>query len=127
MSKVVHTKSAPQPVGPYSQAILANGLLFCAGQVGLDPTTGKLVEGDIRAQVRQVMQNLAAVLRAGDCSFDDVVKTTIYLTTMDHFAAMNEVYAGYFEGSRPARTTVAVSGLPLGALVEIDVVAALPH
>jgi 2-iminobutanoate/2-iminopropanoate deaminase len=125
MSKhhVIQTLGAPKPVGPYSQGIVCNGLLFSAGQVGIDPTAGKLVEGGVVAQARQAMRNLGAILSAGGCSFDDVVKTTIYLTTMEHFAAVNEIYATHFQAAPPARSTVAVAGLPLGALVEIDVVA----
>jgi 2-iminobutanoate/2-iminopropanoate deaminase len=119
----IHTTQAPQAVGPYSQAIVAGGFLFSAGQIGIDPAKGKLVDGDVQDQARQVMKNLAAVLAAAGATLDDVVKTTIYLTTMDHFAAVNEVYATHFDPIKPARSTVAVASLPLGALVEIDVVA----
>ena len=124
--QVVHTASAPKPVGPYSQATVAGAFLFSAGQVGIDPKIGKLVAGDVQHQAQQAMRNLEAILEAGGCRFEHVVKTTIYLTTMDHFAAVNEVYAAYFKSAPPARSTVAVAGLPLGALVEIDVVARIP-
>lgn len=120
---IVHTDSAPKAVGPYSQAITAGGFLYSAGQVAIDPAKGALVDGDVAAQTEQVMKNLAAVLSEAGCSFSDVVKTTIYLSDMAHFGAVNEVYAKSFGDDCPARSTVAVSGLPMGALVEIDVVA----
>lgn len=123
--EVVHTDKAPAAVGPYSQAIKSDGFLFSAGQVAIDPAVGKLIEADVAGQAEQVMRNLEAVLTEAGLGFGDVVKTTIYLTTMDHFSAVNEVYGARFPADPPARSTVAVAGLPLGALVEIDVVARL--
>jgi len=123
--RIIHTDRAPKAVGPYSQAVRAGAFLFSAGQVAIDPEVGALIDGDVAAQTRQVMKNLEAVLQEGGCGFADVVKTTIYLTDMTNFAAVNEVYAQSFGEDRPARSTVAVRGLPLGALVEIDVVARL--
>ena len=123
MRMVVHSDNAPKAIGPYSQAILANPLLFCSGQIPLDPKTGELVPGDVRAQTRQVMENLGAVLTAGGASYASVVKTTIYLADLKDFAAVNEVYGSYFKEAAPARATVQVAGLPRGALGEIDAVA----
>jgi 2-iminobutanoate/2-iminopropanoate deaminase len=122
----VSTRLAPQAIGPYSQAIGAAGLLFCSGQIPLDPATGVLVEGGIAAQTARVLDNVAAVLAAAGLTVADVVKTTVFLADMEDFAAMNEVYAGYFGDTPPARSTVAVKALPKGALVEIEVTAALP-
>jgi 2-iminobutanoate/2-iminopropanoate deaminase len=116
---------APQAIGPYSQAVIAGGFLFASGQIPLDPATMKVVEGDIKAQTERVMQNMAAVLEAGGTSFRRVVKTTVFLASMDDFAGMNEVYAQAFGDHRPARSTVAVRTLPKSVLVEIDVVAVL--
>ena len=121
--RVVATDRAPGAIGPYSQAIVAGGLVFTAGQIALVPGTGTLVAGDVAAQTRQVMANLEAVLAAAGSSFARVVKTTIYLTDMADFAAVNEVYAVHFPENPPARSTVAVRALPKGAAVEIDVVA----
>jgi 2-iminobutanoate/2-iminopropanoate deaminase len=120
---VVATPSAPQAIGPYSQAIVAGGFAYTAGQVALDPATMNLVTGDVRAQTERVLTNLAAVLEAAGTSLSRVVKTTVYLATMEDFAAMNEVYAARFGAHRPARSTVAVRTLPKNALVEIDCVA----
>jgi len=122
---VVKTEKAPKAVGPYVQAVKAHGFLFTAGQIGLDPATGKLVEGGIEAQTRRVLENLKAVVEAAGSSFKQAVKATVYLTDLSHFQAMNQVYAAYFEGQSPARSTVGVAQLPLGALVEIDLVALL--
>ena len=120
----VHSDSAPKAIGPYSQAISAGGMLFCSGQIPLDPKTGEMVgASDVRAQARQVMENLKAVLAAGGASFANVVKTTIYLKDLADFGAVNEVYGGYFQAAPPARATVQVAGLPRGALVEIDAIA----
>jgi 2-iminobutanoate/2-iminopropanoate deaminase len=121
----IATEHAPRAIGPYSQAVEANGVLFCSGQIALDPAAGKLVgEGDVRAQTERVMKNLGAVLEAGGASFGSVVKTTIYLADMNDFAAVNEVYGSFFEGdSPPARATVQVSRLPKDALVEVDAIA----
>lgn len=119
----VHTDKAPAAVGPYSQAIIANGFVFTAGQGGLIPGTKIPVEGGTGAQTRQVMENLKVILEAAGSSMDKVVKSTVFLTNLDDFAAMNEVYATYFGDQPPARSTVQVSRLPLGISVEIEVVA----
>ena len=119
----VHTESAPAAIGPYSQAVKAGGFLFCSGQVAFDPATMELVGDDVAQQTERVMDNLAAVLEAAGTSFAGVVRTTIYLTTMDHFAAVNEVYGRRLDDHQPARAAVAVRELPKGALVEIDCIA----
>ncbi len=120
----INTDKAPAAIGPYSQAIKAGNLLYTAGQVGLDPQAGKLVEGGITEQTRRALENIKAILEAAGTSLDRVVKSTVFLTDMGNFAAMNEVYRQYFgEAAPPARTTVQVAGLPLGALVEIECVA----
>lgn len=122
--KVVATEAAPKAIGPYSQAIVAGGFVFCSGQIALDPATGELVgASDVRSQARRAMDNLRGVLEAAGSSFDHVVRTTIYLADMGDFAAVNEVYGGYFGGAPPARATVQAAGLPRGALVEIDAIA----
>ena len=121
-----HSDKAPAAIGPYSQAVIANGLLFTAGQVALDPASMQVVEGDIIAQTEQVLRNLDAVLASAGASWSDVVKTTVFLTDMRDFARMNEVYARVMGDARPARSTVQVSGLPRGVLVEIELIAALP-
>ena len=120
---VVHTKQAPDAIGPYSQAVVANGMVFTAGQIALDPATMQIVEGDVRAQAEQVMKNLAAVLTEAGASWSSVVKTTIFLRDMADFQAVNEVYGRALGESRPARSTVAVAGLPRDVRVEIEVVA----
>jgi 2-iminobutanoate/2-iminopropanoate deaminase len=119
----VQTDNAPKAIGPYEQAIKANGFIYTAGQIPIDPKTGNFVEGGITAQTRQVLENLKAVLEAGGSSLDRVVKATVFLKTMADFAAMNTVYAQYLGGAKPARSTVAVAELPRGALIEIDLVA----
>lgn len=119
----IHTENAPAAVGPYSQAIRAGDLIFTAGQTALDPASGALVGSDVAAQTEQVLRNLAAVLAAAGSGFDRVIKTNVYLLTMDDFAAMNAVYARHFPQPFPARTTVAVVALPKGGLVEIECVA----
>lgn len=119
----VRTDLAPKAIGPYEQAIRANGWVFTAGQIPIDPKTGNLVEGGVGAQTRQVLENLKSVLAASGSSLEQVVKATVFLKDMADFAAMNEVYAEYFGDSKPARSTVAVAALPRGALVEIDLVA----
>ena len=124
MKKVIATPEAPAAVGPYSQAVAVGGLLFCAGQIPLDPATGEVVAGDVAAQTERVCANIAAVLKAGGMTFANVVKTTVFLTDMASFSAMNAVYAKYFTEPFPARSTIAVAGLPRGAQVEIEVVAA---
>ncbi len=121
--EIVATEKAPKTVGPYVQGIRANGFLFTAGQIGLDPATGKLVEGGIETQTRRVLENLKAVLEAAGSALEEVVKTTVYLTDLSHFQAMNQIYAEYFREHRPARSTVGVAELPLGALVEIELIA----
>ncbi len=120
--KVISTNSAPAAIGPYSQAIVTNGLLFASGQIPLSPETGAVVSGGIKEQAEQVMKNIAAVLAAAGSDFTKVVKTTCFLTSMDDFAAFNEVYAKYFT-EKPARSCVAVSALPKGVSVEVEVIA----
>jgi 2-iminobutanoate/2-iminopropanoate deaminase len=123
---VVTASDAPTAIGPYSQAIVHGGVVYCSGQIALDPGTGELVGGDVAAQTRQVLRNLDAVLRAAGASRRSVLRTTVYLRDMSDFVAMNTVYADFFGDSRPARATVAVAGLPRDARVEIDCVAAVP-
>ena len=122
MNTVISTDKAPAAVGAYSQAVKNGDLLFCSGQIALDPATGNLVSNDIKSQTEQVMQNISAVLAASGATFADVVKTTCFLADINDFAAFNEVYARYFSG-KPARSCVAVSALPKGALVEVEVIA----
>ena len=119
----VQTAHAPQAIGPYSQAVKANGMIFCSGQIPLDPATMQVVEGDVSAQTERVLRNLQAVLEAAGSSLGRVVKTTVFLADMNDFAAMNEVYATFFGNNRPARSTVQVARLPRDVRVEIDVVA----
>ncbi len=121
--KAVHSADAPGALGPYSQAIDCGDFVFCSGQVPVDPATGKLTGGDVADQARRVMKNLQAVLAAADLSLDHVVKTTIYLASMDDFQAVNGAYAEFFGKVPPARATVEVSRLPIGARVEIDAIA----
>jgi 2-iminobutanoate/2-iminopropanoate deaminase len=123
--KTTHSDKAPAAIGPYSQAVIANGFLFTAGQVALDPASMQVVEGDVVAQTEQVLRNLDAVLASAGASWADVVKTTVFLTDMRDFPRMNEVYARAMGDARPARSTVQVSALPRGVLVEIDLIAAL--
>jgi 2-iminobutanoate/2-iminopropanoate deaminase len=125
MRKPITTDKAPQAIGPYSQAIAAGQLLFLSGQIPLDPATGKLVDGGIAEQTHRVMSNLRAVLTAAGASFDNVVRTTIFLADMNDFAAVNEVYGSYFENPAPARACVQVAELPMKARVEIDAIALL--
>jgi 2-iminobutanoate/2-iminopropanoate deaminase len=119
----IATTGAPRAIGPYSQAVRMGGLLFCSGQIPLDPATGNLVTGDIAAQTHRVFANLAAVLAEAGVGFDAVARTTVYLADMSDFAAMNEVYAAYFSDPAPARSTIQAAGLPKNARVEIDVIA----
>jgi 2-iminobutanoate/2-iminopropanoate deaminase len=121
--RVVLTDRAPRPVGPYSQAIVANGFVFVAGQVPIDPSTGKVVEGGIREQTRRVLENVKAILEAADSSLDRVVKVNVYLKRAEDFAAMNEVYSQYFPKEPPARTTVVAEMVREEFLIEIDVIA----
>ena len=119
----VSTTDAPGAIGPYSQAIIAGGFLFASGQIPLDPTTGTITEGGITAQAHQVLQNLGAVLRAAGISYDRVVKTTVYLSDMANFPAVNEIYATYFPAPAPARATIQAAALPRNVMVEIDLIA----
>ena len=125
MSEAIHSEGAPAAIGPYSQAIRCGGFLFCSGQIPLDPKTGKMVEGGIEPQTEQVLENLSAILAAGGTSAGKVVKTTVYLTDLGDFPAMNRVYGKFFPIDPPARATVQVGKLPAGALVEIDAVASV--
>lgn len=124
--KTVKTDRAPAAIGPYSQGIVSNGFLFTAGQIALDPKTGQVIPGDVKAQTERVLNNLAAVLAAVGCSWGDVVKTTVFLNDMNDFPAVNETYGRLLGDSRPARSTVQVAGLPRGVLVEIDAIATIP-
>jgi 2-iminobutanoate/2-iminopropanoate deaminase len=126
LKKVIATDQAPKAIGPYSQAILVDGTLYLAGQIALDPSSGKLVEGGIEAQTRRVMQNLNAVLDAAGYRFDDVVQTQVFLSNLNHYKAMNSVYATYFDESPPARAVVEAARIPRDALVEIMMVAQRP-
>ena len=123
MRDVISTLGAPKAIGPYSQAIRANGFVFISGQVAIDPATQQVIEGDATAQTERVMKNLSAVLKAADSGLDMVVRSTVFLKSMGDFAAMNEVYGRYFTAAPPARSTVEVSRLPKDMLVEIDVIA----
>lgn len=123
MKKVILTTDAPAPIGPYSQAIQMGNMLFCSGQIPIDPKTNQVFTGDLKTQTELVMKNVEAVLKAGGCDFKNVVKTTIFLTNMADFATVNEVYGKYFSELPPARSTVAVAGLPKGVNVEVEVLA----
>ncbi|HUN63257.1 MAG TPA: RidA family protein [Candidatus Sulfotelmatobacter sp.] len=125
MKEVILTARGPKPIGPYSQAIKANGLLFVSGQVALDPATGEFVGTDVRQQTERVFENLKGILEASGVSFHHVVKTTVFLKDMNDFAAMNEVYGRYFSAAPPARSTVQAARLPKDALVEIELIATL--
>ena len=123
MKKVIHTPNAPKAVGPYSQAIEANGMLFISGQIPINPATGQIAEGGITEQTTQVMENIRAILTEAGYSFSDVVKCTCLLNDMGNFAAMNEVYAKYFPEAPPARAAYGVVKLPLGVMIEIETIA----
>jgi 2-iminobutanoate/2-iminopropanoate deaminase len=123
MRKAVTTSKAPKAIGPYSQAVKCNGLIFVSGQVAIDPATQQVIEGDVAAQTERVMKNLSAILTASGSKFDQVLRTTVFLKNMDDFAAMNTVYAKYFKAEPPARSTVEVARLPKNVLLEIDVIA----
>jgi 2-iminobutanoate/2-iminopropanoate deaminase len=125
MREAIATDGAPKAIGPYSQAVRMGGLLFCSGQIPLDPSTGHLVTGDIATQTRQVFANIGAVLQAAGASFGHVARTTVYLADMNDFTAMNEVYATFFSTPAPARSTIQAAGLPKNARIEIDVIAVL--
>jgi 2-iminobutanoate/2-iminopropanoate deaminase len=124
--EIILTPQAPAPIGPYSQAICYDGVVFCSGQIPIDPQTGEIVEGDVSVQTERVLRNLKAVLNAAGRSFDDVVKTTLYLVDMNDFAPVNAVYEKHFGSTKPARSTVAVAALPKGARIEIDCIALSP-
>jgi 2-iminobutanoate/2-iminopropanoate deaminase len=124
MREVIATNDGPKAIGPYSQAIKANGFVFVSGQVAFDPATQQIIEGDVTAQTERVLKNLAAILKAAGSSLDQVVKAGVFLKNMSDFAAMNEVYGRYFTSTPPARSTVEVTRLPKDVLVEIDVIAA---
>lgn len=123
MKKVISTKNAPAAIGPYSQAVQVSPFLFCSGQIALDPVSGNVVEGGVKEQTQQVMKNIEAVLKEANLGFSDIVKTTIFLASMSDFSVVNEVYGQHFSSNPPARSTVAVAGLPRGVLVEIEVLA----
>ncbi len=125
MRQAVATDQAPKAIGPYSQGIRASNLLFVSGQIPIDPATGNLIQADIATQTRRVFDNLSAILKAAGGSLDNVVRTTVFLADMGDFAAMNEVYAGYFAAPAPARSTVQAARLPKDARIEIDVIAVL--
>jgi 2-iminobutanoate/2-iminopropanoate deaminase len=123
MREVVATKDAPQAIGPYSQAIKANGFIFTSGQIAFDPATNQIIQGDIGAQTERVLKNLEAILKAAGSGLERVVRTTVFLKNMGDFAAMNEVYARFWKSAPPARSTVEVARLPRDVVVEIDVIA----
>ena len=123
MKKIISTTDAPAAVGPYSQAVRVGNFVFCSGQIPLDPATQQMVAGDISAQTKRVLENVTAVLRAEGLAFENIVKTTIFLTNLNDFQTVNELYGSYFKSDPPARSTVQVSALPKGAHVEIEVIA----
>ncbi len=123
MKKIIHTEKAPAAVGPYSQAVESNGMLFISGQIPIDPANGKIVEGSIKEQTQQVMKNIGAILYEAGYTFSQVVKSTCLLSDMANFKSMNEVYAEYYSSEQPARAAFAVKELPLGALIEIETIA----
>jgi 2-iminobutanoate/2-iminopropanoate deaminase len=123
MREIISTKEAPEAIGPYSQAIKANGLIFTSGQIAIDPATQQVIAGDVSAQTERVLRNVAAILEAAGSGLNQVVRSTVFLKSMNDFAAMNAVYGKYFSGKPPARSTVEVARLPKDVLVEIDVIA----
>ena len=123
MKKIISTSEAPAAIGPYSQAVRSGNFLFCSGQIPLDPKSGQIVSGDIATQTRRVLDNVGAVLKAEGLTFENIVKTTIFLTDLGDFQTVNEIYGSYFKQQPPARSTVQVSALPKGAKVEIEVIA----
>jgi len=123
MKKIIETTNAPAAIGPYSQAVEAGGILFLSGQIPIDPATGKILDSDIKSQTLRVLKNIEAILGEAGYTFSDVVKSTCYLSDMANFKAMNEVYSTYYVEKQPARVTLAVKELPLGALIEIDTIA----
>lgn len=124
MKQIISTPNAPAAIGPYSQAVEANGTLYVSGQIPIDPSTGKLADGNVTVQTKQVFCNIKAILNAAGYTFDDVIKATVYLADMAHFADVNTVYKEYFQTDCPARAAFAVKGLPMNSLVEIEVIAA---
>ena len=122
MKKIISTNSAPQAIGPYSQAVEYNNLIFCSGQIALDPQTGEMIEGGIENETKRVMENLKAAAEAAGSGMDKVLKTTIYLTDLSNFQIVNEIYGSYFKENPPARATVEVKSLPKGAQVEIEMI-----
>ncbi len=124
MKKIIFSENAPKAIGPYSQAVEANGMLFISGQIPVNPATGEIVEADIKVQTKQVMDNIGAILKEAGYSFDDVIKSTCLLSDMGNFAGMNEVYGEYYRENPPARAAFAVKTLPLNVLVEIETIAA---
>jgi len=125
MKKIIQTVDAPMPIGPYSQAILVNGILYASGQIAIDPKTGEITDQSIEDETHQVMKNIQAVLKAADMDFSNIVKTSIFLSDMDYFAKVNGIYGGYFISDFPARETIAVKTLPKNVNVEISVTAVL--
>jgi 2-iminobutanoate/2-iminopropanoate deaminase len=123
MKKIISTNEAPAAIGPYSQAVRIGSTIYCAGQIPLDPKSGQIVSKDISEQTRRVLDNITAILRAEGLSFQNIVKTTIFLTDLDDFQAVNEIYGSYFKGAPPARSTVQVPALPKGARIEIEAIA----
>jgi 2-iminobutanoate/2-iminopropanoate deaminase len=123
MKTVIYTPNAPEPIGPYSQAVIAGNFVFASGQIAIDPSTGNLVLDDIKTETKQVMENIKAILTAAGIDFSHIIKTTIFLMDMQNFAQVNEVYGTYFKGDFPARETVQVAGLPKGVNVEISITA----
>ncbi len=123
--KIVATENAPKAIGPYSQAVIYNGVVYCSGQIPLDPTTGQIIEGDVSAQTERVLENMKAVLEAAGSSLEKVLKTTVFIKDMSEFGKINDVYSRYFSGSLPARATVEVARLPRDVRVEIDAIAAI--
>jgi 2-iminobutanoate/2-iminopropanoate deaminase len=126
MLQHVTTDDAPAAIGPYSQAVIANGFLYTAGQIALDPASGQMVKADIIAQTERIMENLQKILESAGATWNDVVKTTVYLQDLAHFPTVNEIYGRWIGDARPARSTVQVAALPRGALIEVDLIALLP-
>ena len=126
MAKTIHTDKAPAAIGPYSQAVEANGFVFASGQLGINPATGEFVEGDVQAQTRQALTNARAIMNEAGLDLNNVIKTTVFLSDMANFAAMNEIYAEFFSEPYPARSAVAVKTLPKNALVEVECIAVRP-
>lgn len=123
--RIINTAKAPAPIGPYSQAVLVDRTLYISGQVGMDPASGQLVEGGVQAQTRQSLVNMGEILKAAGCSYDNVVKTTVLLASIDDFTAVNDIYTQFFTSNYPARAAYQVAAIPKGGLVEIEAVAAL--